>query len=211
MEKQQFIITDETSHCVLEISLQEKCFLWMQGKTGTTLVKKILKNFGFHSYNVYNGVVDFSNPFDFHVHSPCLFKNHMDFKFIATIRNPYTTLFSEYSSDKSISISGFKEFLEGKFVNFNKTDGFFSPWERYPDYTIRVENISEDYLKIPFIKNSELNTSGKLKSIIESKPNKNRFNYFWKDYYDKQSADLVYYNTSRYFDMFGYDKNSWKN
>ena len=182
----------------------------MQAKTATTLAKKILKNFGFHSYKVHDGVVDFSNEYDMHAHSSCLFSTHMDFRFIATIRNPYTTLFSEYSSDRKITPEGFKEYLETRFINLKKVDGFFSRWERMPDYSIRVENVLEDYLKIPFIKESDLNKSGQLKSIIDSKPNKNRYNLPWKDFYDKKTADLVYYNTSHYFDMFGYDKNSWK-
>ena len=31
----------------------------------------------------------------------------------------------------------------------------------------------------------------------------------WKNYYTQQTADMVYYRMPRYFEMFGYDKNSW--
>ena len=65
-------------------------------------------------------------------------------------------------------------------------------------------------MKIPFVRDSELNRSGQLQKIISEQPNKQKINYNWKDMYNQKNADIVYYNNSYYFDLFGYDKNSWK-
>ena len=209
MEEKEKITKEFPIEHFLEISLKENFFLWLQGKTGTFLAKKIFKNFGFYSYRITDGIVNFSEKLDVHAHSPHLFSTHEQFQFIATIRNPYQTLFSEFVH-KTATKESFKGFLEKKFVGSSFENKFFTRWERLPDYVIRLENVLEDYLKIPFILESELYKSGKLKKIIESKPNKSPYNHNWKDFYDKQIADLVYYNTSQYFDMFEYDKNSWK-
>lgn len=209
MEKIENLFDETKLGCMLEISLEHNFFLWMPAKTGTTLAKKVLKNFGFHTYKIINGEIDLTEKYDMHVHTACLFSTHHQYQFIATIRNPYQTFIS-YFPNKSISKEKIKETLEKKFLGSAVQNKFFSYWERLPDYTISVENPLEDYLKIPFIAESELHKSGELKRIIDSKPNKSPFNYDWKDFYDKKLADLVYYNTSQYFDMFGYDKNSWK-
>jgi hypothetical protein len=82
--------------------------------------------------------------------------------------------------------------------------------QRVPDYFIRQEHLFEDYSKIPFIQNSDFYKSGLLKELCETKINHNKNTYDFRDYYDEMTADLVYYNFSKYFDLLGYDKNSWK-
>jgi hypothetical protein len=82
--------------------------------------------------------------------------------------------------------------------------------KRVPDYFIRQENTFEDYSKIPFIKNSELYKSGQLKDLCNEKINHNKNSYDFREYYNQNTADLVYYNFSKYFNLLGYDKNSWK-
>lgn len=198
-----------TADCVLNISLKERAFLWTQQKTSSTLALEIFKNFGFIGYSINNNVADFSNPFFFHPHEPCLFDGHENFILIATIRNPYTLLFSEFAQAKDPTTEKFHNFLEKKFQVFKK-DKFFSKWKREPNYLIRVENLLEDYSKIPFIKESEFFKSGKLENEINKNHNKNPKAYYWRNFFNQDVADLIYYNTSNYFEKFGYDKNSWK-
>jgi hypothetical protein len=205
MERQKDLNTSPDS--ILDISLTHRAFLWLQQKTGTTLARKVFKNIGFHSYFIYDNIVDFSKIHDMHAHSAFLFNGHENFTFIATIRNPYETIFSEYNPRRS-NKKHFISYIEDRFQRRN-LDPFFQSWKRLPDYQIRLENILESYLKIPFVRDSEFAKSGKLLKLIESKPNKRTDNVFWKDYFDKDIADLIYYNTIKYFEMFGYDKNSW--
>ena len=82
--------------------------------------------------------------------------------------------------------------------------------ERIPDYFIRQENIFEDYLKIPFVKKSEFYRSGQLEDLCNNKINHNENSYDYREYYNQENADLVYYSFSKYFDLLGYEKNSWK-
>lgn len=199
------------SVCVLQISIINKAFLWMQGKTATTLAVQVLKEFDFKNYRIVDGKANFGEVIKGHHHNPCFFEGHEDFTFISTIRNPYQQVFSDFPKNGKQTKVDFKEHVERKF-QLAKSDvyNFWNYSERFPDYILRVEKLYEDYLEIPFIKNSELAKSGGLKRIIDSNPNKTPLNYSWKDFYDQNIADLVYYNTSSYFDLFKYDKNSWK-
>ena len=52
--------------------------------------------------------------------------------------------------------------------------------------------------------------SGKFKELFDTKPHYRGYDIDWRDYYDKDLADLVYYNNITLFDMFEYEKNSWK-
>ena len=85
--------------------------------------------------------------------------------------------------------------------------------ERVPDYAIRLEHLYEDWIKIPFVANHELNLSGELKNLcqikINNSPNSTKIDY-WKQYYDQSLADSVYYSQPETFDLFGYDRDSWK-
>jgi hypothetical protein len=38
----------------------------------------------------------------------------------------------------------------------------------------------------------------------------NEDEFLWKKFYTQQTADMVYYRMSRYFELFGYEKNSWQ-
>lgn len=202
--------TKNREKCALEISQDVNSFLWIQAKTASLLAKQVFSNFGFKTYQIRNGEVDFSNPLNSHVHAACLFRNHEHYNFIATVRNPYTRNFSEFIFNPQLKTKDdFKNFLEKKFQN-EEIHSFHKNWDRFPDYIIRAENPFEDYLKIPFIEKSEFAKSGELEKLVKSVPNKSRRNFNIKDYFDKDVADIIYYNTCKYFEMFGYEKNSWK-
>ena len=69
----------------------------------------------------------------------------------------------------------------------------------------------EDYSKIPFISESEYFHSGKLKQQVQTKINNNTFDdRDWREFYDDSTADIVYYNNSKIFDTFHYEKKSYK-
>jgi hypothetical protein len=76
---------------------------------------------------------------------------------------------------------------------------------------VRVESLYEDYSKIPFIVESDYYKSGELKKMTTQKINvSNKDEFLWKKFYTQEIADIVYYRMLRYFEMFGYDKDSWK-
>ena len=67
----------------------------------------------------------------------------------------------------------------------------------------------EDYLKIPFIRESYFYKSGEMEKLMGDNPFKGKV-YLNRPTIDKKLADLIYYNNLYYFELLGYDKNSWK-
>jgi hypothetical protein len=193
----------------LNISEKNKVFVWTPAHTASRLAWKIFDNFEFSSYDVMNGGVLLKNSFE-HNHYIGLPKNHLDYKLILTCRNPYTQSTSCYDGmfPKKVQ-EGFEIGLESRFqekYHFN----FISLLKyRKPDYFIRVENLLEDYLKIPFIRESEFYKSGELEKLMNKNPFKEKV-YYHRPVLDKRLADLIYYNFSYYFDLVDYDRNSWK-
>lgn len=196
------------------ISEDVNTFLWLWDKTGTTHARKVLQYFNFHHFG-FNGnqKVLLKNEI-IQLHKCSLFPEHEKYKFFVTARNPYTrfaSLFKFSTTDSSIfNKEEFRKFVEFTIQALDRTMECSLFKDRLPDYYVRVENLYEDYCKIPFIVESELKKSGKLENLCKKVVNPARFDYYWKDFYDKNVADTIYYATQNYFDFFGYDKNSWK-
>ena len=110
-----------------------------------------------------------------------------------------------------------KEILVARVENMMQNPLYFDGGctcyhERKPDYVIRLEHLYEDWLKLPFVPNHGLNLSGELEKLTKIRLNnsKNDGGDYWKKYYDQVLADLVYYNHPDLFELFGYDKDSWR-
>ena len=191
-------------------SRTNKAFVWLPAKTGTHLAVKVLKNFGFNFHVVdERGGINLFRTKRVHHHPKPVFRNSEYYRMITTVRNPYSTFFAFYQQKlEEPTIDNFREYVE------RIIQGGGSWWDyeidRIPDYPIRIENLFEDYSNLPFIKNSTYKESGKLLKDIESQPNRNPRKMDWKLFYNKSIADTIYYYTCRYFEIFGYDKDSWK-
>lgn len=190
----------------LNISEKNKVFVWSPSSTASRLAWKIFDNFDFCSYDVNNEGVLLKKSFE-HNHYIGLFENHENYKLILTCRNPYTRATAGWDNDNVNK--NFLKVLEGqyqsplhyKFISLLKL--------RKPDYFIRVENLLEDYLKIPFIRESDFYKSGQMEKLINKNPYRDKV-YLNRPKLDKKLADLIYYNNSYYFELLGYDKDSWK-
>jgi len=205
---------------MINLSHQYKCFLWLPPKTASTRAADIFKKFGFITI----GEIDMNiiGPLG-HNHDMKLFDGSDDYQLICTTRNPYARMVSTFKHSTKYSLeepkqrflSFLKRFFYRKDADWLLTNGkvnFNEPLDkRIPDYYIRLEYMYEDYLKIPFVKNTDIYLSGELKSMCEIKLNENIENKTpWRDLYDEESADMVYYNFSKYFELLGYDRNSYK-
>lgn len=192
---------------IVNISDKHKAFFWTPEKTASNLASIVFDNFDFYAYDtkrkqkVSNGVK--------HFHSNCFFEGHEEYDFILTCRNPY----DRFLSAKGYSTMTYDRFKTDLEIYFSDLGGHIRLMKnlsiRKPDYIIRTENILEDYLKIPFIKDSELNKSGQLEKILNTKINATTFEKS-KEILDTQLADLIYYNNIIFFDLCGYEKNSWR-
>ncbi len=197
----------------LNISEEHKTFLWLWAKTGTSHMKQNLKYFGFNFYMFDGGKRSFLSKGITQQHTCQLFEGHEEYKLMVSARNPYPRYVSAYImrkfSSKKFAEDSFKVFLEKTlFENVNFDCVTFH--SRIPDYFIRVENMFEDYSKVPFIVKTDYYKSGLMEEFCNKKINPSKIDVDWKDYYNQSIADLVFYNSQNYFEILDYDKNSWK-
>jgi uncharacterized protein (DUF927 family) len=112
-------------------------------------------------------------------------------------RGPITKTFKEDFSDK-IQKGWFHSNSGFKFV-------------KIPKYFLRMEYLYYDYTQIPFIRNSKLNKSGLLYELCNKKiHSKKQEVKSLSEYYTEDMADYLYKTIKPYFDLVGYDKDSWR-
>lgn len=193
---------------IVNASESLRCFTWTIPKTASRTAWHVFSNFDFNCYNIVDGDLVLKKEGFRHNHNTHFFNGHDNYDFIMTIRNPYRMILSKissYSKEKIIFSLEREIFIENNWQKQLQE----KLKVRTPDYIIRVENIQEDYLNIPFIKESEYFKSGELKKFLDLEYGKG-FMYDWKELMDSTIADLIYYNHLFLFEIFGYNKDSWK-
>ncbi len=83
-----------------------------------------------------------------------------------------------------------------------------------PDYYVKMEQLAEDLMSIPEIRdNRPPNFNSIIVPLLENftkeTDEKNKKDD-WRDLYTQETADIVYKNLKEQFEMFGYDRDSWK-
>lgn len=197
-------------------NLSERMFVWTPPKTASHSSATILPKLGFELYTQEGKYLKPSSQ-EIHNHH-CVFCNgHENFSFITTMRNPYTMivpLFKVPAEREKWTQNNFESFLDRLFYGEELPEMYFPCYNysvRLPDYIIKVESMFEDYLKLPFVKQTEYYKSGELEKDCSVKQNSSDYtNFDWKSLYNQNIADMVYYNYAQVFELGGYDKNSWK-
>lgn len=197
-------------------NLTERMFAWTPPKTASHSASSILQKFGFE---LYTQEEKYLKPADrgTHNHDCILCNEHERYSFITTLRNPYTmmvSLFKVTTDRDTWKPEFFEEFLYRYFYDKELPEMYFPCYNysvRTPDYIVRVESMFEDYLLIPFVKNTQYYKSGDLEKDCNTKENSSDYDGFdWKSLYNQNIADMVYYNYAQVFDIGTYDRNSWK-
>jgi hypothetical protein len=196
----------------------ERFFVWMPPKTASVTASLILPKLGFKCYDNNNNNLKPVDMRNMHNHSANFFNGHENYSLITTLRNPYSLMSSKYiffgERKELISQDDFIDYLENFFYGVESKFKYLQCYnhrKRIPDYVIRVENMFEDYLKIPFVLKNELNYSGELSKLCNIKNNATHSKITdWKLSYNQTSADIVYYNFAHIFELGGYDRDSWK-
>jgi hypothetical protein len=204
----------------INLSQKHKIILWLWKKCGTSHMAKIMNKYDFKYYRIEDDNLILLQDHVVQKHYCNLFTGHENYKILAPVRNPYSRFFSEYTFTKSKEEFSLNEINKEKFRTFiyqitisteNLSNECVDFSQRIPDYSVRLENLYEDYSKIPFIFESEYYKSGELKKDISIKVNvSNEDDNLWRKFYTQEIADIIYYRMPRYFELFGYDKNSWK-
>lgn len=220
---------------VYNLNIDEKYVLFTPPRTGSRRSLEITQLLNFNTYRSYNEVIQFHHTGTSHNHTHDLFIGHEDFKVIMTCRNPYSVLVSEFRHSighlETIKTSFDLKSLFFDFI-FDYYDTNASPWyspiafrfreeltNRKIDYRVKLENMFEDYSKIPFVVESEIYKNGTLKNLTEEIVGSNlefkNLKYFktlpedFRDYYNEESSDFIKSNFYKLFEFFDYDLNSW--
>ena len=159
------------------------------------------------------------------VHSFQIPKERDDYQIIVNIRNPYSRLVSLYKINciwkkTEFVIEGFEPWVTHALHDDNRIENIstvhldllIDNLPKKPDVFVKIETLEDDLKKLWFIKdNLEL-----LSSDFESQINNNRYiNEYrehipWQNFYNQELADFVYQKTQKQFEMFNYEKDSWK-
>ena len=83
-------------------------------------------------------------------------------------------------------------------------------YSKIPRYFLKMENLYEDYLKIPFVRESKLNQCGLLYDLCNMKINRSKNYVSTTDFFTMDMVDYLYDNFRNLFDIDGYEKNSYK-
>jgi hypothetical protein len=200
-------------------SEQERLAVFLPPKTGTIHATFIFNHFNFKT-NMYGGEdarLISEDDYFIHHHNQIIPKGYEDYDVVYTARNPYTRLISMYYHDKRMSeytekyTKTFKQYFSDRVNNgwFNTNDGY--NFVKPPKYIIRMEHLYQDYIQIPFIRDSKLNESGILYDLCNKKiHSKKQETKSLEEYYTQDMADHIYETLKPYFDLTGYDKDSWK-
>lgn len=197
------------------VSEKYNCFVWLPPRTSTNRMSWILNYFDFMSTILDSETKQIinqtNNPLTFG-HELTFPPNYHTLDFICTVRHPYHQIFSAYKSTinpmKPPSIQDFEEFIYNRIIKPNLVQFLYANlfFDKSPNYIVRCENFYEDLLKIPFIKESDLNTSGVLQNFCSKRIN-GSFNKLNPDeFLIEPIKNLIYSHTEQSFNLFGYEK-----
>ena len=213
-------------------SEQTSAYVWFPAKTGTNHSYNVLKSCGFKNYmysTSSNSIIPINT--DGYGHSLTKFPNDEQYSLISTARHPYTRLVSYFKYQRCFKDkknnplfytildslverkSKFRSFLHEFFtLTHNHPALACYRTTRVPNFFLRVENLYDDYCKIPFIFASDYRSSGELEKTCQKKENENKIDSTpWQEYFDEYVSDFIYTRTEKYCNLLGYDKNMWKN
>jgi len=220
---------------IQNISQKNRSFAIMPKKTGSRSFNKILDLFDFDTYFICGGETTFFKNGTMHNHINTLMKNHLEYEMLISCRNPYAiyaSLFRLYSVKDRRILSTFK--LKNEFEEYLRELIFVDQDEwlntkkekvqdlvnRPANYRIRLENLWDSLMSVPFIANSEHSYNGNLEKLLNNKTgNYKEMDYFkhipdffperFQDYYNQDLADMVYENFTSLFVLMDYPKDSW--
>lgn len=176
-------------------------FQWIAPeRTGSRKVAEILSYYGFTNNG--NKVFHFGNYHHSHNYDPTL---NIDLDVICSCRNPYSRVLSlyknYYESHPIKSPENFKKYLVEDLPKGQMLKMIMNPkLERKPNFVLRLENLTQDLLKLPFILDVLTERQVKLMSSHEKMIDE------WESFYDEENRGIIYNLVPEQFNFFGYEK-----
>jgi hypothetical protein len=170
-------------------------------RTGSRKVSEVLAFYDFKQNN--EPVFHFGNYNFSHVMPTD--GRYSDYKIISNARNPYSRVYSLFKNfyDKSLknNKNNFKKYLTEDLPRGQMAPMVVNPiLSRVPDHIIRLEYMSEDLMKIPFI----YDVLNKKQIGLLTQHGKEIDE--WESFYDQESKDIVYEKCKDHFIYWGYKK-----
>lgn len=186
----------------MNISEKYKTIWIAPERTGSRKVAEIFSYYDFKSDG--RQVHDHINGYS-HNHRYLIDEKYKDYKVIVGLRNPYGKTYSIFrhffNHGRSQGKELFKKFLTEDLPKGDRLYEVQNPiLNREPDHIIRLENMAEDLLKVPFILN--MLTEKQLRLMTQH--GKEIEDY--EPFYDQESKDIVYSYCKHIFDLGGYEK-----
>lgn len=217
----------------MNISKKHKFIIWATAGCGSRSCMSALANAGVD--DLLNITEDFTfgytGPF---THQQGIPDGYEHFPVICLTRNPYSRIvsafldeknqFESYNPESEIDYS-FDYWLENIYFTESRyptsyPDFFVEEWEiigKTPDFFVRMENMEIDLKNIPVLGNivfteENMNSQVRFNNFMNENPLDEYVGNYQKyqKYYNEKNARFVYSKLKNYFDIFGYDKDSWK-
>lgn len=208
----------------MNVNFDLKLVWWAPPRCATRALHGVFKNLNF--FNLESGV-PFSLKEVRYSHLCEIPSGSEDYDLILQVRNPYSRILSswhleyvEKTDGKNYNINkSFHEFVTSKYSMF--CTNFEKKITKSPKYIIRYENLVDDVRKLPFLdfSNPAIKRSFEYyildnkykKGNLELKRDKSDPNYSdWRTYYNEDLAYKVYCKFEKQFELFNYDRDSWK-
>jgi hypothetical protein len=167
-------------------------------RTGSRTVAQILNYFGFRHnlgpIDLLGGIQNYSH----HFSDPELFN---DWLHICNARNPYARTYSVFKMIDKQKGESFKDFILQRKFNHPSYGMLTKPtFLKKPEYVLRLENLKEDFLKIPFVRNNLTETQ------LDYMCTHGKELTSWEIHYNDEMKEIVYEMTKHQFEAWGYEK-----
>jgi hypothetical protein len=215
----------------MNVSHTQKCVWWALPRSGTRPVWKLFEHYGFKPVDPEMQHISMPEGYEY-IHTIGFPETTQDYTLIVNTRNPYSRTVSLWYwycwlNNLNINAFTFNDFIKRGIIDPYGEDKLYMYKEKLttkPYISIRYEFLEEDIKKIPFLNlNNPVvanayktyvsenyhwaqNGIGVLKKIINS----DKKITDWQYYYNQKIADFVYSKCINQFNLFGYDKDSWK-
>lgn len=180
------------------ISEKYKCLWIAPSRTASRNTSKILTHYGFQ---LNGNPVFYNNKYNYSHFIPDL-NSYPNYKVICNVRNPYSRVLSHFENYatklKDKNKENFRVYVETKgWKEINLVQPILY---KKPEYTLRMENIKEDLLKLPFI--FDVIDENQLDEYLIPDTNSLPWEYF----YDDDLKEIVYRSFENHFIFWGYEK-----
>ena len=217
----------------MNVSEKVKHVWWATMRCGTRSVSVVLQHYDFFNYQKETILSSKSDiRYTAYTHELDVPETCINYPVIAQIRNPYSRALSHWhlncfktdplDPDKLVIEQNLSDYITQTGIMQNISDKHI---KHKPKYLIRYEHLEKDLLELPFIdltnptvkfdfEDCILKNSYKCEGVERVEGSLTRSSdtryALWQSYYNAKLASIVYEKYALEFELFNYDKNSWK-